>query len=56
VGIVLGVKVGERVERGQPLATMHANGAFDPDALAAAFRWSDVPVDRAPLILDTIRR
>lgn len=53
VGLTVQVKVGERVERGQPLYTLHAN---DPARLAEARRhlreaigWSDVPVPPLPL-------
>jgi pyrimidine-nucleoside phosphorylase len=56
VGFVVHVRVGDRLERGQPLVTIHAN---DADKLAAAreslqsaFGWSDIPVARLPLFYD----
>jgi thymidine phosphorylase len=54
VGVVLAAKVGERVERGQPLATIHA---IDEGRLEAAerlmkeaFEIGEAPVRIAPLI------
>lgn len=53
VGVVVHVKVGNRVDPGQPLFTVHAN---DASRLAEARRmlqsactWSDEPVDPLPL-------
>nr|MBP7355634.1 pyrimidine-nucleoside phosphorylase [Longilinea sp.] len=53
VGIVIHHKVGDRVEKGQPLFTIHAN---DPAKLKkararllAAHQWSDSPCDPLPL-------
>jgi pyrimidine-nucleoside phosphorylase len=58
VGLEVHVKVGDYVERGQPLATIHAN---DPDKLPActaclerAFAFSSTPVERLPLFYDVI--
>jgi pyrimidine-nucleoside phosphorylase len=54
VGLVLAAKVGERVERGQPLATLHAND--DRAALSAeshlqrAFKIAETPVPLRPLV------
>jgi pyrimidine-nucleoside phosphorylase len=52
------VKVGDRVESGQPLVVLHAN---DEDTLAQAeklvaeaFSFSDAPVEKAPLVADVI--
>jgi pyrimidine-nucleoside phosphorylase len=56
VGFVVHVRVGDCIERGQPLITVHAN---DADKLAAAreslrtaFGWSEIPVARLPLFYD----
>jgi len=58
VGIVLHTKVGEWVDRGQPLLTIYANdGARLPGAqqrLLAAYSWSEEPVKALPLIHHTI--
>jgi pyrimidine-nucleoside phosphorylase len=58
VGLKIHVKVGDRVERGAPLATIYAN---DEDRLAAcrarlegAFVFSDSPVKPLPLFYDTL--
>ncbi len=52
VGIVVHKKVGDYVEKGEPVFTIHAN---DPDRLAeaqkrlqAALQWSEEPVDPLP--------
>lgn len=54
VGVVLQAKVGDRVEEGQPLLTIHANdGAKLSGArqrLLAAYDWSDEPVEPPPLL------
>lgn len=57
VGFVIPHKVGDKVEKGQPLFTIHAN---DEDLLAearrtvlAAFRWIDVPVPALPLFYES---
>lgn len=59
VGVVLYKKIGDRVERGEPLCQVHAN---DPERLAEAqarlqqaFEFSDVPVQPPPLIHRIIR-
>jgi len=58
VGVAGMAKIGERVERGQPLAVLHAN---DPMRLAearkmmqAAFRQEDNPVAKPVLILEAV--
>ena len=58
VGMVIPVKVGDRVEAGDLLGTVHAN---HPDKcnlacaqLLAAFSWSDQPVPALPLFYDTV--
>jgi pyrimidine-nucleoside phosphorylase len=57
-GIVLHAKVGDRVERGQPYADVHAAGKpGDADAVAMvrdAYRWSARRVPRRRLILGRI--
>jgi pyrimidine-nucleoside phosphorylase len=54
VGIVLQAKIGDRLEAGDPLLTVHANDeAKVPGArqrLLAAYEWSDEPVTPPPLI------
>lgn len=58
VGIVLHAKVGDHVEAGEPLFTLHAN---DPGQLAQAetrlmegISWSDEPVSSLPLFYDVL--
>ncbi|MBC7237108.1 MAG: thymidine phosphorylase [Chloroflexi bacterium] len=59
VGIVLGPKVGDAVQRGERLLTIHArdeNAAEQAQQrLLTAYEWSDEPVLAPPLILDIIR-
>jgi pyrimidine-nucleoside phosphorylase len=59
VGMLLKRKVGERVETGEPLLTIHANDETRLEeaqaSLLRAYRWSDVPVTPAPLIRRIIR-
>lgn len=59
VGIVLSAKVGERVEAGQLLLTIHAR---DEQSAAAckrqvleAYRWSSEPVATPPLVYEVLR-
>ena len=59
VGLVLHAKVGDRVETGAPLFTIHANRDNETTAAALqrasrAYGWSDEPVDPPPLIHETI--
>jgi pyrimidine-nucleoside phosphorylase len=58
VGVLLHAKVGDHVEAGQPVFTIHANC---PDLLAqaearltAALTWSDEPVSSLPLIHEIV--
>jgi pyrimidine-nucleoside phosphorylase len=48
VGVVLHAKIGDRVEKGQPLLTLYANDegklAGAQQRLLAAYQWSDDPV------------
>jgi len=59
VGVVLHKKVGESVEEGEPLLTIHANDerrlAEAREQLLGAYTWSDVPHKPAPLIRRIIR-
>lgn len=59
VGIVLNKKVGERVEAGESLLTLHANDegrlAEARSMLLGAYSWTDVPVTPLPLIRRIIR-
>ena len=56
VGYVIHHKVGDRVEKGQPLFTVHANDekllAEARQAALAAHRWSDAPVAALPLFYE----
>ncbi len=58
VGVVLHAKVGDFIEKGQPIFTLHAN---QPEAIAPArqrlleaFSWSREPVPPLPLFYDVI--
>lgn len=59
VGVVLRKKVGDRVEKGEPLLVIHANDegklAEAREQLLAAYTWSEAPVKPAPLIRQIIR-
>ena len=54
VGIVVSARPGDRVEKGQPLATIHARTTDDAarcaDALAAAIAIGDGAVEATPLV------
>jgi pyrimidine-nucleoside phosphorylase len=54
VGVVLAKKVGDYVEEGESLLTIHANAeqqlAEARGRLLSAYRWSDTPVEAPPLI------
>jgi pyrimidine-nucleoside phosphorylase len=56
VGLIIHRKVGERVEKGEPLFTIFANDATKltqvRESLQAAFEWSDTPVASLPLFYD----
>lgn len=58
VGVVLHAKTGDRVESGQPLATLHVNDESSlPEAqkkLLAAITVSDEPVAASPLVVERI--
>ena len=59
VGLVLHKKVGDRVEAGESLATIHApsreKAAEAAELLRACYSLSPDPVQRSPFIKDTIR-
>jgi pyrimidine-nucleoside phosphorylase len=54
VGVVVRRTVGEEVERGEPLATVHARGATDLAAIAACFEIRDEAPAPGPVVLETI--
>ncbi|MDQ7792952.1 MAG: thymidine phosphorylase [bacterium] len=58
VGVVLAVKVGDRVEAGDVLATVHARSAGQvapaTARLAQAFTFSDRPVTPPPLVVEVL--
>lgn len=59
VGFVIHHKVGDRVEQGETLCTVHANDkeklSEARQALLSAHRFREEPVDRLPLFYDEIR-
>jgi pyrimidine-nucleoside phosphorylase len=59
VGILVHQKVGNRVESGQPLFSVHAKskeeGQLACERLLAACSWSDIAVEPLPLFYDVIR-
>jgi pyrimidine-nucleoside phosphorylase len=59
VGIMVHHKVGDHIERSQPLITLHANQkpALEEARhhLAQAIGWSDSPVEPLPLFYDVVR-
>jgi pyrimidine-nucleoside phosphorylase len=56
VGLVIRRKVSERVAKGEPLFTIHANdtkkSAEAREAVLEAFKWSAIPVEPLPLFYD----
>ncbi|GIU96609.1 MAG: thymidine phosphorylase [Actinomycetota bacterium] len=54
VGLIVGVKIGDRVEAGQPIGEVHARERSAADraaaALLAALSWSEEPVTPPPLV------
>jgi pyrimidine-nucleoside phosphorylase len=58
VGFVLQAKVGDHMEKGQPLIEVHARtataGKAVRSALLAAYTWSDEPVPAPPLLLGSV--
>jgi pyrimidine-nucleoside phosphorylase len=59
VGLILHAKVGDRVETGQPLFTVHASDAQRQEQacqqMLEAYAWSDSPVEPLPLFYGVIR-
>ena len=59
VGIVINHNVGDRVEIGNPLATVHANSESSlktsSEKLLQAYQWSDTPISPLPLFYGVIR-
>jgi pyrimidine-nucleoside phosphorylase len=59
VGIVVHGKVGDKLNKGQPLFTVHANDKVKLDAakarLLGAIEWSEEPVDALPLFYGVVR-
>jgi len=59
VGVVLPVKIGDYVERGEPLLTIHANDgrklARARERLLAAYTWGKEPVQAPSLLYEIIR-
>jgi pyrimidine-nucleoside phosphorylase len=54
VGVLVYRKRGDRVEAGEPLATVHARREADLDAVAACFEIGDAPAERGSLLLGDI--
>jgi len=58
VGVVMHVKVGDRIEKGQPLFTVHARSGEEAERAASrvshALRLSSEPVEPLPLFYDRI--
>ena len=56
VGLIIHHKVGERVEKGEPLFTIHANDAAKQaevrKSVQKAFGWSEKPVAGLPLFYE----
>jgi pyrimidine-nucleoside phosphorylase/thymidine phosphorylase len=55
VGLLWKVRIGDRVQRGQPLVAIHAGASVDVDAvqkrLQGALQWGDDAVDPQPVVL-----
>jgi pyrimidine-nucleoside phosphorylase len=58
VGVVVHIKVGDRVVKGQSLLTIHAKNAADlamaRERIMAGIRWSDRPVEPLPLFYGVV--
>ena len=56
VGIKLHHKVGDHIQRGEPLFTIHANDAKKQaealESIRMAFGWSDTAIARLPLFYE----
>jgi len=59
VGLIMHARVGDTLERGQPLVTVHAASQEDKETafnrLKRAITLSDAPIDSLPLFYDRIR-
>ena len=59
VGMVLHAKIGDYVEKGQPLCDIHARNEEEADSAArsllAAYAWSDAPVEPPALVKKRIQ-
>jgi thymidine phosphorylase len=58
VGIELAVRIGDRLDAGEPLGYLHHNDVGADDAarrLVAAYTLADAPTTAAPLILEVMR-
>jgi pyrimidine-nucleoside phosphorylase len=59
VGLIVHRRIGDRVERGEPLCTVHEGDRSEPRALVAArlvaaFRLGDAPAAPPPLVLERL--
>ena len=57
VGIAIHVRIGDRVERGQPIMTLHHTSRFireESDLLKRAIKITDQEVESRPLILQRL--
>ncbi len=58
VGFVLRAKVGDRIEVGKPLVTVHASSESSAEAieqtLRSAFTIADEPVEPSPVVIDVV--
>jgi pyrimidine-nucleoside phosphorylase len=58
VGVVVHIKVGDRVKKGQPLLTIHAKNTPDlamaKERIMAGIHWSDQPVEPLPLFYGVV--
>ncbi|NLF52610.1 MAG: pyrimidine-nucleoside phosphorylase, partial [Leptolinea sp.] len=58
VGMVVHVKVGDKIESGQPLVTIHAKSESDfalaAERLQSAITWSDREIEPLPLFYGVI--
>ena len=54
VGIVCHRKAGDRVQAGEPLATVHARGPFDAGGVARCFEIGDEPCERPATVIEVL--
>ncbi|NMB53495.1 MAG: pyrimidine-nucleoside phosphorylase [Leptolinea sp.] len=59
VGVVVHIKVGDRIEAGQPLVTIHARSEVDiqlaEQQILSAISWSDRPTEALPLFYGVVQ-